>query len=79
MQVCSVHLEGLTLGRERPDVSQQVDQGVALATCLREKGYDVDDPTAKTLDQWGTDFRVEFDWDNPKAKAAYQECSSADG
>jgi hypothetical protein len=77
-QVCDVHLKGLTLGRERPDRSEKVDQGVALATCLRDKGYDVDDPTAETLDQWGMDFRVEYDWDDPKAMAAYKECSSAD-
>ena len=75
---CSHRLEGLTLGRERADVSEQVDQFVALATCLREKGYDVDDPTAETLDQWGGDFRVEFDWDDPAAMQAYQECSDAD-
>jgi hypothetical protein len=78
MEVCGEHLEGLTLGRERKDVSEQVDQFVALATCLRDKGYDVADPTAETLDQWGVDFRVEFDWDDPEAMAAYEECSSAD-
>jgi hypothetical protein len=77
-EVCGVHLEGLTLGRERQDVSKRVDQLVALATCLRAKGYDVDDPTVETLDQWGADFRVEFDWDDPKAMAAYKECSSTD-
>ena len=79
MEVCGKHLEGLTFGRERQDVSAQVDQLVALATCLREKGYDVDDPTAETLDQWQVDFRVEFDWDDPKAKKAYDECNGADG
>jgi len=77
MEVCGVHLEGMTFGRERQDVSEQIDKTVALATCLREKGYDVNDPTAETLDQWLIDFRVEFDWDDPKAKAAYEECSSA--
>lgn len=77
-EACSHHLEGLTFGRGREDVSEQVDTFVALATCLRDKGYDVDDPTAETLDQWGADFRVEFDWDDPKAMAAYEECSSAD-
>jgi len=78
MEVCGVHLEGMTLGRERQDRSEQIDKYVALATCLREKGYDVDDPTAETFEQWGTDFRVEFDWDDPKAKAAFEECNSAD-
>ena len=75
---CAEHIEGLTLGREREDVSERVDELVALTTCLRDTGYDVDDPTAETLDQWGADFRVEFDWDDPEAMAAYEECSSAD-
>ena len=75
MGVCGKHLEGMTLGRERQDRSEQIDKYVALATCLREKGYDMDDPTAETFEQWGADFRVEFDWDDPKAKAAYEECS----
>jgi hypothetical protein len=75
---CSHHLEGLSFGRERGDVTERVDQMVELATCLRDKGYDVDDPTAETFDQWGADFRVEFDWDDPVAKKAYQECSSAE-
>jgi hypothetical protein len=56
----------------------RVDQMVELATCLRKKGYDVDDPTAETLKQWGKDFRVEFPWDDPAAKEAYEECSSGD-
>jgi hypothetical protein len=76
-EACAHHLEGLTFGREREDMTERVDQFVALATCLREKGYDVDDPTAETIDQWGVDFRAEFDWDDPDAKAAYEECSSA--
>jgi hypothetical protein len=75
---CSHYLEGLTFGRQRNDVSQQVDKYVALAACLRDKGHDVDDPTAETLMTRLTDFRVEFDWDDPSAMEAYQECSSAD-
>ena len=76
-EACFHHIEGLTFGRERADTSAQVDQFVALATCLREKGYDVDDPTAETFKQWSIDFRVEFDWDDPDAMAAYEECSSS--
>ena len=75
---CYHHIEGLTFGRERANVTDQVDKFVALATCLRDKGYDVDDPTAETFEQWATDFRVEFDWDDPAAKEAYEECSGAD-
>ena len=77
-EVCGEHLEGLTTGREREDTSEQADKYVALATCLRDKGYDIDDPTAEMLGQWQQDFRVEFDWDDPEAKAAYEECSSTD-
>ncbi len=77
---CSVHMEGITFGRERPDVSAQVDRFVVITTCLRDEGFDVDDPTADTFDQWGADFRVEFDWDNPKAQEAYNTCTGeADG
>ena len=75
---CSQHLEGITWGRERRDVTELIDQSVALATCLRDKGFDVDDPTAETLAQWRVDFRMEFDWDDPAAMEAYQECSSSD-
>jgi hypothetical protein len=77
-EACSEHLEGLTFGRERGDVSERIDQFLALATCLRDKGYDVDDPTAETLQVWLGDFRAEFDWDDSEAMAAYEECSSAD-
>ncbi len=59
-------------------MSERVDQFVALATCLRDKGYDVDDPTAETLQVWLGDFRAEFDWGDPEAMEAYEECSSAD-
>ena len=76
-EACFHHIEGLTFGRERGDMSARVDQMVELATCLRDKGYDVEDPTAETLEQWGADFRVEFDWSDPEAMQAYEDCSSA--
>jgi hypothetical protein len=74
-QACAHHLEGLSLGREGKDMTELVDQMVELATCLRDKGYDVDDPTAETLAQWRIDFRVEFPWDDPEAKKAHEECN----
>ena len=77
-EACAKHLEGLTFGRGRRDMSEQVDQFVAIATCLRDKGYDVDDPTAETIEVWMSDFRATFDWDDPKAMEAFEECSNAD-
>ena len=79
-EVCTHHLEGLTFGRAREDLGERVDEFLALAECLREKDidFDMNDPTAETLKTWLTDFRVEFDWDDPEAMAAYEECTSID-
>ena len=77
-EACSHHLEGITMGRGRTDLSEQIDKFVALASCLSDKGYDLDEPTAETIGTWLGDFRATFDWDDPEAKAAYDECSSAD-
>ena len=76
---CSKHIEGLTFERERPDLSEAVDQAVELAMCLRDKGYDnIDDPTIETFGQWGVDFRVKFDWDDPEAQEAYEACQDTE-
>jgi hypothetical protein len=54
---------------------EQLDQYIALAGCLREKNYDLVDPTAETLDTWMADFKNALDWDDPDAMADYEECS----
>lgn len=77
-EACSQHIQGLTFGRERVDVTERVDQLVALATCLRGAGYAVDDPTPETLDQWGADFRVEFNFDDREAAASFEACNAED-
>jgi hypothetical protein len=78
-QVCSKHLEGLTLTRERPDVTEVVDRLVAVTTCLRDKGFDVDDPTPETLVTWRAKFRSKFDWDTQETREAYEECRNPNG
>ena len=75
---CFHHIEGLTFGRERGDLGARVDQMVELAGCLRERGYDIDDPTAETIEQWGIDFRLGFNWDDPDAMTAYEAFSNTD-
>ena len=72
---CAEHLEGFVLEKKRVDVSEQVDQAVALAACMRAKGHDVGDPTAETLDQWQEDFKDSISWDDHAAVADYEECS----
>jgi hypothetical protein len=78
-EACEHHLEGFTgWGKKDEDANEQVeqlDQYIALATCLREKNYDLDDPTAGTLDTWMGDFKKALNWDDPAAVADYNECS----
>jgi len=74
--VCSHHIEGLSLGRKRGDITERVDKFVAIAICLNEKGYDVDEPTTETIGQWLIDFRTGFDWDDTDAQVAYEDCSN---
>lgn len=74
-EACEHHLEGFTFEEKRVDTSEMVDQYMELAACLREKGYDLDDPTAETLDIWMDDFKNAIDWDDPDAIADYEECS----
>jgi hypothetical protein len=82
-EACEHHLEGFKgWGKKDADASEQVeqlDQYIALATCLREKNYDLDDPTAETLDAWMGNFKKSIDWDDPAAVADYAECSGETG
>ncbi len=75
LEACAEQLEGFTFEEKRVDMSEMVDQYVDLAACLREKNYDVDDPTAETLDVWMGDFKNAIDWKDPDAVADYEECS----
>ena len=75
----SITWKGLPGGKksdsDASEQAEQLDQYIALATCLREKNYDLDDPTAGTLDAWMGDFKKAIDWDDPAAVADYNECS----
>ena len=73
-EVCGEIIENITFGKEEVDRSEQVDEYLALAACLRDEGFDVEDPTAETLDIWMTDFKNVFDWDDPDAQAAFETC-----
>jgi len=75
-EACFHHIEGLTFGQDRPDLSEQIDEYLELAECLNDKGYEVDEPTEGTLMTWLTDFRVEFDWDDSEATEAFEECTA---
>ena len=70
---CGELLEGVTFGYEKRDLSEEVERYLALAALLRDKGFDVDDPTVETLKTWLSDLRVVVDWDDPTAQEAYEE------
>ena len=74
--VCGHLIEDLSFEREANTNLERFEQFLRIATCLNENGYDVGEPTAEKIQIWLTDFRVEFDWDDPEAVADYKECSS---
>lgn len=73
-EVCGEIIENVTFEKEEVDRSEQVDQYVELAACLRDEGIEVEDPTAETLDIWMTGFKTMIDWDDPDAQAALETC-----
>ncbi len=74
-EVCGSHLEGITLGTNRPDETELADNFFALAECLREQGLDVDDPDTSLPGGGGRQMLSELDFDDPKVQAALEECS----
>ncbi len=72
---CSEHLEGITFGQERPDLTEAVDNAVELAICLRGKGLDIDDPTIETFAKWRSEFRAKVNLRDPKNREAYDACT----
>jgi len=75
-EACEYHLEGFTWeekGADAEELAYTVDLYVAFATCMREKGYDVADPTVETLETW--EWKETIDWDDPDALSDYEECS----
>jgi hypothetical protein len=78
MEVCEHLLEGFTFERKREDFSQEIDKLVALASCLREEGIDIDDPTAETLDTWRGDLKSVVNFDDPSQVQIYETCSGTE-
>jgi len=76
---CAVHLEGFTAERKRVDVSEQLDGFLVLAACLNDKGYDVDEPTAETLQQWQSEFKEGLNWKDPATEKDFEECVAEAG
>jgi hypothetical protein len=76
---CAHHLEGFAFEKEEEDLSQQLDLWVDVTACLREKGYDLDEPTAETMEQWMGEFKTVLDWNDPDVEADFEECTGGAG
>ncbi len=78
-EVCGEIIENITFEKKEVDRSDQVDFYIDLAACMREEGFDLEDPTAETLDIWMTDFKTTLDWDDPDVEEAYEACAGDRG
>jgi len=72
--VCSEIIENITFEKKEIDRSGQVDQFVELAVCMRQEGFNIEDPTVEALDIWMTDFKTTIDWDDPETMETYEGC-----
>ena len=53
IQECAQFLEGVTIGRQGQDLSELQDSLVEYAACMRENGYQMDDPDLSAFGQPG--------------------------
>ena len=67
---CRESLDGMTFGRERVDVNEQIDDLLEVTECLRDAGFDLDDPNQENLGEW----RGQFDFEDPALQKAFEEC-----
>ena len=74
-EACGELIDGVTWAEKQRDRSAEADYWAGIATCLRDKGYDLDDPTAETLDTWLIDIKTELNWDDPDLEQAWADCA----
>ena len=67
---CRESLDGMTFGRERVDVNEQIDDLLEVTECLRDAGFDLDDPNQENLREW----RGQFDFEDPALQKAFEDC-----
>lgn len=77
-QGCQELLEGVTLGRQRPDQTELQDTLLEFADCVRDNGFDMPDPDFSNLGQPGPGPGSgpfgELDRDDPVFIAATEAC-----
>ena len=53
MNACQSEIEGVTLGGNRPDLTEIQDELLEFAACMRDNGYDMPDPDLSGIGQPG--------------------------
>jgi len=76
--VCSEIIENITFKKKEFDRTEQLDELIELAACMSEAGFDIEEPTAETLDTWMFDLKTTFDWDDPDAEEVIDSCFGGD-
>lgn len=77
-EVCGEIIENITFSEKKVDRSAQLEQYIEFAACMQEAGFDIEEPTAETLDTWIDDLKSTFDWDDPDAEDVQETCFGGD-
>jgi hypothetical protein len=78
LDACVGLLEGLTAAFKGTDNTDATEELLALASCLRDQGFDVDDPVL-TLNGPGKKFLKDLDFEDPSVAAAFDACGFGSG
>ena len=77
---CAVHLEGVTMEFEPPDMTELEDEMLEFAACMRDNGVEMDDPDF--TNPGGDDgsvvidpFGGSFDPNDPAFQEAFEACN----
>ena len=78
---CESLIEGVTFGTPKEDLGDTVADYERLAVCLRDRGYEVSDPTSASVERWISDLKDSLQA-SAALEAAFDACwseSTADG
>jgi len=70
---CAAHLEGLTLGFQGGDQTEQQDRLLEFASCMRDNGFEMADPDFSG-DGGGRRVLQDVDQNDPSYEAAFSVC-----
>lgn len=72
---CRSKLDGVTIGEPKASSGELLAQNERVAVCLRDRGFQVSDPTSANLDRWIGELKDAFQGGDPARRAALDECA----